>query len=125
MVQTMAQDQQDAMMNVISSIESEVDAIQDHFPGAIQDQHEKMTKMIQSIESKVDALVPVITSQCTQQNNLEAKVQLQLEITKVMEQINSIDAVMNDLVPRGTIRRTPTLSQSTGRLPLAKPAGSP
>ena len=117
--QTMIQDQQDAMMNVISSINRKVDAIQDHFPGAIHDQLQEMMNMIQSIESKVDALVPVIDS-------LEAKVQMQREITeKMMEKIESIDAVMNDVVPRGPLRRGQNLSHSTGSLPQAKPAGSP
>ena len=106
-------------MNVISSINRKVDAIQDHFPGAIQDQHEEMRQMIQSIESKVDALVPIIGS-------IEAKVQMQRETTeKMMEKIESIDAVMNDVVPRGSLRRGQNLSHSTGSLPQAKPAGSP
>ena len=78
-MQTMIQDQQDDMMNAIQSIKGIVAAIQ-------------------SLESNVDAMVPVTTSQCMQQGNLEAKVKMQLEITqKMMEQIKSIDAVIRRL----------------------------
>ena len=94
----------------------------------IQDKQDDMHEQIEIIQTKVDTLV-----QCTMDrpnskmnNDLETKVQQQLEMTEtVMQKISAIETWMNDVVPRGPLRRTQTLSHSTGSLPQAKPAGSP
>ena len=94
----------------------------------IQDKQDDMHEQIEIIQTKVDTLVQFTMDRPNSKmnNDLETKVQQQLEMTEtVMQKISAIETWMNDVVPRGPVRRSP-ISPSTGSgAPRAKPAGAP
>ena len=94
----------------------------------IQDKQDDMHEQIEIIQTKVDTLVQFTMDRPNSKmnNDLETKVQQQLEMTEtVMQKISAIETWMNDVVPRGAVRRSP-ISPSTGSgAPQAKPAGAP